>query len=87
MVTEAQAKHLLSAFNGSLSALPNVVGVGITDLPGASPDVAIAVYVTEKVPESALKPADLVPKTLTGAIDGVAVEAATKVIAVGKIQF
>lgn len=46
-----------------LMRLPNVTGVGIGEKAGK---VVIKVFVTHKAPESALRPQDVVPKTLEG---------------------
>jgi hypothetical protein len=46
-----------------LLRLPNVTGVGIGEKAGK---VVIKVFVTHKVPESALRPQEIVPKTLEG---------------------
>lgn len=43
--------------------LPNVTGVGLGEKAGRS---AIIVLVTRKVPESSLRPEDIVPKALGG---------------------
>ena len=46
-----------------LMRLPNVTGVGIGDR-GGKP--VIVVFVTQKVPASALEPQEVVPKSLEG---------------------
>jgi hypothetical protein len=46
-----------------LMRLPNVTGVGIGEKAGKA---VIKVFVTHKVPESALQPQEIVPKTLEG---------------------
>lgn len=46
-----------------LMRLPNVAGVGIGEKADRS---VIKVFVTHKVPESALQPREIVPKTLEG---------------------
>ena len=46
-----------------LGALPNVVGLGIVDAPGGR-GLAVAVYVSKKVPGKDLKRADRIPKRL-----------------------
>jgi hypothetical protein len=48
---------------GELMRLPNVVGVGIGEKAGRK---IIKVLVTHKVPASALKPEDVIPKTVGG---------------------
>jgi hypothetical protein len=46
-----------------LLQLPNVTGVGIGEKAGKE---VIKVFVTHKVPESALQPQEVVPKTVEG---------------------
>jgi hypothetical protein len=46
-----------------LMRLPNVTGVGIGEKGGKA---VIKVFVTHKVPESALRPQEIVPKSLEG---------------------
>jgi len=46
-----------------LMRLPNVTGVGIGEKAGKA---IIKVFVTHKVPESALRPQEIVPKSLEG---------------------
>jgi hypothetical protein len=46
-----------------LMQLPNVTGVGISEKNGKE---IIVVFVSKKVPESQLKPSDVVPKTCEG---------------------
>ena len=47
----------------SLMLLPNVTGVGIGEKAGKT---VIKVFVTHKVPESTLRPQEIVPKLLEG---------------------
>lgn len=44
-----------------LMQLPNVIGLGIGEKEGKA---VIKVFVTHKVPESALQPQEIIPKTL-----------------------
>lgn len=46
-----------------LMQLPNVVGVGTGEKMGKE---VLKVFVTHKVPESSLRPEDIIPKTLEG---------------------
>lgn len=50
-------------YEDQLMELPNVTGVGIGQKGGKE---VIKVFVTHKVPESALQPDEVVPKTLEG---------------------
>jgi hypothetical protein len=54
----AKARH-----EAELLALPNVTGVGVGERRGMP---VIKVFVTQKVPESALGPNELVPQQLDG---------------------
>ncbi len=57
-IEAAKLKH-----EEALLRLPNVTGVGIGEKAGKQ---VVKVFVTHKVPESALQPQELVPKTLEG---------------------
>ena len=50
-------------YEEQLMRLSNVTGVGIGEKAGRA---VIKVFVTHKVPESALRPQDIVPKALNG---------------------
>lgn len=50
-------------YEEQLMRLPNVTGVGLGEKAGKP---VIKVFVTHKVPESALQPEEVVPKTLEG---------------------
>ncbi|MBM3235918.1 hypothetical protein FJZ31_06420 [Candidatus Poribacteria bacterium] len=50
-------------YEEQLMRLPNVTGVGIGEKAGKE---AIMVFVTHKVPESSLRPEEIIPKTLEG---------------------
>jgi len=50
-------------YEGELIQLPNVTGVSIGKKAGKE---VIKVLVTHKVPETALRPHDVIPKTLEG---------------------
>ncbi len=86
MASEQDARRLLSAVAGHLTALPNVVGVGVVPAEGTNSEAVIAVYVRSKVPKAALKPEELVPETVKGQVDGVSLQAPTRVIEVGDIR-
>jgi hypothetical protein len=57
-IQEAKDRH-----EAELLALPNVTGIGIGERGGRP---VIKVFVTQKVPESALRPNELVPEQLDG---------------------
>lgn len=67
MATEAQCERALEANEDRLGSLPNVVGLGIVQEDEDDPTshgLAVAVYVTKKVPKGELKPEERVPPTL-----------------------
>lgn len=57
-IEDVKKKH-----EDSLMELPNVTGVGIGEKAGKK---VIKVLVTRKLPKSALRPEEVVPKTLDG---------------------
>ena len=56
-------EEALKQAEDSLMELPNVVGVGIGEKGGQR---VIKVFVSRKVPESALQPQEIVPKQVEG---------------------
>jgi hypothetical protein len=87
MATESEAKAILAEYADKLASLPNVVGVGVVSDEAARAQDAVAVYVSVKRPQSQLRPADIVPRTLSSVIGGKTIEAPTRVIEVGEIKF
>lgn len=77
-------KAIIERHADRLTALPNVVGVGVEADESGGGDV-VAVYVEKKVPLAQMEPAAVVPKTLAATVDGKRIEAATRVIEVGSI--
>lgn len=86
MATESETKTILAEHEGELTSLPNVVGLGVVSDETAAAGGAVAVYVNVKRPESQLRAADIVPRTLTSVIGGKTVETPTRVIEVGEIK-
>lgn len=67
MATEAQCERALEANEGRLGLLPNVVGLGIVPEDEDDPtsrSLAVAVYVTKKIPKEELEPGERIPGTL-----------------------
>jgi hypothetical protein len=62
-MTEMSIESVKSKYEDQLMQLPNVTGVGIGQKSGKE---VIKVFVMHKVPESALQPHEVVPKTLEG---------------------
>ncbi len=85
MANEGEVKRIVDEHADALTRLPNVVGVGVQQADDDAKAAVVAVYVRAKVPEAGLKPAEIVPRTLTSIISGVRVDAPTEVIEVGDI--
>lgn len=66
MAREADCLKALDKHESALAGRKNVVGLGVVPVNDdpLSEDLAVAVYVERKVPESELSPEDLVPKFL-----------------------
>jgi hypothetical protein len=62
-VIKVDIQSVQMKYEAQLMQLPNVTGVGIGRKAGKE---AIVVFVTHKVPESALQPQEVVPKILEG---------------------
>jgi hypothetical protein len=62
-VIEISVESVKIRYEEQLMRLPNVTGVGIGQKAGKE---VIVVFVTHKVPESALQPQEIVPKMLEG---------------------
>jgi hypothetical protein len=90
MATQAQCQKALDLFEGQLSRLKNVVGLGIVeaedDTPKSGKDLAVAVYVKKKLPEGKLPAKDRVPPVLTLPVHGKVVEVPTRVIEEGEFS-
>lgn len=50
-------------YEGQLLQMPNVMGIGIGEREGKE---IIKVFVIQKIPESALRPQEIIPKILEG---------------------
>lgn len=86
MASEGQIKRILDEHADALTKLPNVIGVGIGQADNDPQSPVVAVYVRVKVPETQLKPSEIVPRTLSSIVSGERVEAPTRVVAVGNIM-
>jgi len=58
-----QVNTVKQDYEAQLMRLPNVTGVGVGERKGKT---VIKVFVTQKVPESNLKPHEVVPKSIEG---------------------
>lgn len=56
-------KDVKEQYEEQLMRMPNVTGVGIGEKGGKE---VIKVFVTHKVPESSLRPEEIIPKSLEG---------------------
>jgi len=74
-------KSVMRNYEELLLKLPNVTGVGIGEKEGKEGKEVIIIFVRKKLPESALHPEDIIPKTLEGYETDVQIE-----IRVGKSQ-
>lgn len=91
MATQAQVQRALDLFEGKLSGLKNVVGLGIVEAKDDTPkcqgkDLAVAVYVKKKLPEGKLPAKDRVPPVLTLPVRGKVVKIPTRVIEQGEFS-
>jgi hypothetical protein len=69
MATKAQVENALDVFERDLNKYKNVVGLGIVpaedENKGGPMDLALAVYVSKKVPVERLAKKDRIPESLT----------------------
>jgi hypothetical protein len=63
MVVNMNIKKVKRKYEDQLMGLPNVTGIGIGERAGKE---VLKVFVTQKVPESELKPNEIIPKVLDG---------------------
>jgi hypothetical protein len=63
MVVNMNIKKVKRKYEDQLMGLPNVTGIGIGERAGKE---VLKVFVTQKVPESELKPNEIIPKVLGG---------------------
>lgn len=67
MLEEEKCKRALDHYEGILLRKKNVIGIGISDrVVGGEPTgkLAVVVYVSKKLPESAMREQDVIPKEL-----------------------
>ena len=88
MASRSQAQKALQLHEESLSGRKNVVGLGIVpaDEASGSKDLAVAVYVTKKLPLSKLKKEQVVPESLAVPGKSGTVQVPTRVIEQGKVE-
>lgn len=88
MATRRQAERAVDQHERALSALPNVVGLGVqpADEPDA-PGYQVAVYVARKVPQAQLGPGEAVPEAVEVSDGGTQVSVPVTVIETGEFAF
>ena len=89
MATETQCEEALVLHENSLSQRANVVGLGITsadDSNPASADVAVAVYVSRKVPLDELAEEDRIPETLEIEEQGGKKQVPVQIVELGAVE-
>lgn len=89
MATERQVERALALFEKDLSRYPNVVGLGILPLDEDAPArnaMAIAVYVSRKVPESRLARRDRIPPSVEIEAGGRVLRVPTRVVEQGPVR-
>lgn len=86
MASENEARQVLSGVEASLTALPNVVGIGVVLADESTHEAAIAVYVRRKLPLEVLQAGQVVPETVESTVNGAVVRVPTRVIEVGDFK-
>ena len=88
MATERQVERALKQVEEDLGRYPNVVGLGILPVDESDPRsdaMAIAVYVSRKLPEGRLAKKDRIPKSVEIRAGGHALRIPTRVIEQGEV--
>lgn len=88
MATQREAEKAVEKHAERLSVLPNVVGLGVQPLSDEDEDpgrMAVAVYVSRKVPLPKLKPAERVPRRVKLIVRGRTQYVPTRVIEQGEV--
>lgn len=90
MPTEKELQAALDQYEQQLGKLKNVVGLGIARkaaaAQGKKAPLAVTVYVSKKVPKSALPVSELVPEFLPIESKGKTVKVPTQVIEQGEVH-
>lgn len=84
MIRKEDVTRAIERHGDRLAKLPNVVGLGITEIPGGigkQPSLGLAVYVSRKVPLESLADHEIVPQTLP--LEGSDEAVSTRVVEVG----
>ena len=91
MISRRQAKRALEIHSDDLSEFPNVVAVGVSrtdrpDRPASEADHAVAVYVSDKVPEDDLDTDGVLPGYVEIPGRGTTHKVAVDVIEIGEME-
>ena len=87
MASRNHVQRAIELYEEELARYPNVTGLGVvpvTDDPESPADLAVAVYVTRKVPRRELKASERIPPTLEIPSRDGAQDVPTRVIATGE---
>jgi hypothetical protein len=87
MASRNHVQRAIELYEAELARYPNVTGIGVvpvTDDPDGPADLAVAVYVTRKVPRDELKAGERIPPTLEIPSRDGAQNVPTRVIATGE---
>ena len=87
MASRNHVQRAIELYEDELARYPNVTGIGVvpvTDDPDGPADLAVAVYVTRKVPRDELKAGERIPPTLEIPSRDGAQDVPTRVIATGE---
>lgn len=86
MTSRQQVEQALEAHADTLSAYPNVVGIGARESAGPPHSLALAVYVAEKKPASELDAGDLLPGFVEITVEDETVKVPVTVIEIGEVR-
>lgn len=87
MANQREAEQAADLHERELSALPNVVGIGVQPVAGRPTEYQVAVYVSKKVPGAELSPEDAIPEVLEARVRDDQVEVPVTVIESGEFMF
>jgi hypothetical protein len=89
MATRNHVQRAIELYQEQLARYPNVTGIGVIPLKDDSDgpaDLAVAVYVTRKVPRDELKPDERIPSQLEIPMRDGSRSVPTRVIATGEFE-
>lgn len=89
MATRNHVRRAIELYQEQLAGYPNVTGIGVVPLkdhPEGPADLAVAVYVTRKVPSDELEPEERIPSMLEIPSRDGSRSVPTRVIATGDFE-